>query len=53
MKALNEYRFVLYDVIGLTERPTDQALAQIDLASSRRTVRSGAIVDGGLDRIPQ
>ena len=53
MKRLNECGFMLYDVIGLTKCPPDQALAQIDLASSRRTVRSGAIVDGGLDRIPQ
>jgi FkbM family methyltransferase len=32
MKKLQEYGFVLYDVLGLTRRPLDHALAQLDLA---------------------
>jgi len=32
MTKLNDYGFVLYDVLGLNRRPLDQALAQLDLA---------------------
>ncbi len=35
MQKLKAFGFVLYDVLGLTRRPLDQALAQLDLAFVR------------------